>query len=152
MRRILRSLFSYFVSERETCDFCIDVLEEENVFISDFERLSIPHKKTSFTFSKSGFSLPIFGINLKNDLEFSFSYTASRNATIIYLMDDFNEKGKPQDGTLRTTLEPRVKYIMSSRITLSIFYRRTKVKPEGASRIPPTTTNEAGLDVHIAIQ
>ncbi len=105
-----------------------------------------------FSFSKSGFSLPLFGINLKNDLEFSFSYTSSRNATIIYTMDNFDEKGKPQDGTTRTTLEPRVKYIMSSRITLSIFYRRTKVEPEGASRIPPTTTNEAGLDVHIAIQ
>ncbi len=104
------------------------------------------------TFSKSGFSLPIFGINLKNDLEFTLSYTNSRNATIIYQMDNFDEKGKPQDGTTRTTLEPRIKYIMSSRITLSIFYRRTKVEPEGASRIPPTTTNEAGLDVHISIQ
>ena len=67
-------------------------------------------------------------------------------------MDNFDEKGKPQDGTTRTTFEPRVKYILSSRMTLSIFYRRTKVTPEGASRIPPTTTNEAGLDVHIAIQ
>ena len=105
-----------------------------------------------FTFSKSGFSLPLFGINLKNDLEFSLSYTNSRTATIIYTMDNFDEKGKPQDGTTRTILEPRVKYILSSRITLSIFYRRTKVEPEGGSRIPPTTTNEAGLDVHIAIQ
>jgi len=41
---------------------------------------------------------------------------------------------------------------MSSRVTLSIFYRRTSIEPEGASRIPPTITNEAGIDVHITIQ
>ena len=35
---------------------------------------------------------------------------------------------------------------------LNDFYKRTSVEPKGASRIPPTTTNEAGLDVHISIQ
>jgi hypothetical protein len=34
---------------------------------------------------------------------------------------------------------------------LSIFYKRSSVAPEGASRIPPTTSNEAGLDVSISI-
>jgi hypothetical protein len=67
-------------------------------------------------------------------------------------MDHFNANGKPLDGTTRTTLEPRIKYVMSSRVTLALFYKRTSVAPEGASRIPPTTTNVAGLDVHIAIQ
>ncbi|MBZ0199772.1 MAG: cell surface protein SprA, partial [Ignavibacteriaceae bacterium] len=103
-------------------------------------------------FSKSGFEIPLFGVSLKNDIEFSFSYTSSQNSEIIFDMDDFNEEGKPQNGTTRVTLEPRVKYTISSKVTLSIFYRRSSVTPEGASRIPPTTTNEAGLDVHIAIQ
>jgi hypothetical protein len=67
-------------------------------------------------------------------------------------MLNFIDAGTPQDGTLRTTLEPRIKYTISSKVTLSIFYRRTAVEPEGAARIPPTTTNEAGLDVHISIQ
>ena len=76
-----------------------------------------------------------------------------KNSTLIYTMgDDFNPEGKPQNGTKRVSLEPRVKYVMSSRVTLSIFYRRTTVEPEGASKIPATTTNEAGLDVHISIQ
>jgi hypothetical protein len=66
--------------------------------------------------------------------------------------ENFNEEGKPQDGTTRTTIEPRIKYVMSSRVTLSLFYKRTSVEPEGAARIPPTTTNEAGLDVNISIQ
>ncbi len=106
----------------------------------------------SISFSKSGFDLPIFGFNLKNDIEFSFSYTNSKTSTIIYNMDNFDENGLPQDGTTRVTLEPRIKYMMSSRITLALFYKRSTVTPEGASVIPPTKTNEAGLDVHITIQ
>jgi len=111
-------------------------------------------KDINFTasFSKSGFSLPIFGFDLKNDIEMSLSYTSAKNSTVLYEMENFSEKGKPQDGTTRTIIEPRIKYILSSKVTLAIFYKRTTVKPEGASRIPPTTTNEMGLDVHISIQ
>ncbi len=104
------------------------------------------------SFSKSGFSLPMFGLDLKNDIEISLSYTSAQNSVLIYEMENFNEKGKPQDGTTRTIIEPRVKYTLSSKVTLSVFFKRTTVEPEGASRIPPTTTNEAGLDVHISIQ
>ncbi len=104
------------------------------------------------SYSKSGFELPLFGVSLKNDIEFSFSYTSTKNSTIIYDFTNFTEEGTPQDGTTRTTIEPRVKYTISSKVTLSIFYRRSSVEPEGAARIPPTTTNEAGLDVHISIQ
>lgn len=110
-------------------------------------------KEISFTtsFSKSGFEIPMFGLSLKNDIEVSLSYTSSQNSIVIFEMDQFRDEGKPQDGTIRTTLEPRIKYIMSSRVTLSLFYKRTQVEPEGVSKIPPTTTNEAGLDVHISI-
>lgn len=107
----------------------------------------------SASFSKSGFEIPLFGLSLKNDLEISFSYTSGQNSSVVFDMGpDFNEEGKPQDGTTRTTIEPRIKYVMSSRVTLSLFYKRTSVEPEGAARIPPTTTNEAGLDVNISIQ
>ena len=104
------------------------------------------------SYSKSGFEIPLFGLSLKNDLEISFSFTSGQNSVVVFEMDNFKEEGKPQDGTTRTTIEPRIKYVMSSRVTLSLFYKRTSVEPEGASRIPPTTTNEAGLDVHISIQ
>jgi len=66
--------------------------------------------------------------------------------------EGFKESGTPQDGNKRVTIEPRIKYVMSARVTLSIFYKRMTVEPEGASKIPATTTNEAGLDVHISIQ
>jgi len=106
----------------------------------------------SATYSKSGFELPLFGISLKNDLEISFSYTSGKTSSVIYEMDNFKEGGTPQEGKTNTTIEPRIKYVMSSRVTLSIFYRRTSVEPEGASRLIPTTTNEAGIDLRITIQ
>ena len=103
-------------------------------------------------FSKSGFELPLFGLSLKNDIEFSFSYTSSKNTSVNYDMANYVDGGTPQDGTTRTSIEPRIKYTISSKVTLSIFYTRSSVKPDGPSRIPPTTTNSAGLDVHISIQ
>ena len=76
------------------------------------------------SYSKSGFELPIFGVSLKNDIEFSLSYTSTKNSTIIYDFTDFREAGTPQDGTTRTTLEPRIKYTISSRVTLSIILQK----------------------------
>lgn len=106
----------------------------------------------SASYSKSGFELPMFGISLKNDIEISFSYTNGQTSSVIYDMENFKEGGTPQDGKTNITIEPKIRYVMSSRVTMSIFYRRTTIQPQGASRIPPTTTNEAGVDVHIAIQ
>ncbi|MDR3668051.1 MAG: cell surface protein SprA [Ignavibacteriaceae bacterium] len=103
-------------------------------------------------FSKSGFELPLFGLFLKNDIEFSLSYTKSDNTSVNYDMSNFVAGGAPQDGTTRISMEPRIKYTLSSKVTLSIFYTRTSVQPDGPSRITPSTTNEAGLDVHISIQ
>jgi cell surface protein SprA len=106
----------------------------------------------SASYSKSGFELPLFGIALKNDIEFSLSYTLTQNSVVRYEMDNFSEAGTPQNGTTRTTIEPRIRYTISSKVTISLFYKRSTVEPEGAARISPTTTNEAGLDVNILIQ
>lgn len=106
----------------------------------------------SLSFSKSGFEIPLFGLSLKNDITVALSYTRGQNTSFIYDMNDFNEDIDPQEGLTRTQIEPNIKYVMSSRVTLSIFYRRSTVTPEGASSTPETTTNEAGLEVHISIQ
>jgi hypothetical protein len=109
----------------------------------------------SLSYTKSGFEFPLFGISLKNDIEISLSFTSGKTSSTIYYMDNkenVEKGGTPQDGKTNTVIEPKIKYVMSSRVTLSIFYRRTTVKPEGASTITATTSNEAGLDVHIAIQ
>lgn len=104
------------------------------------------------SYSKTGFDFPLFGISLKNDVEFLISYTSTSNSVVRYDMNSYTEAGVPQDGTTRTSIEPRIKYTISSKVSLAIYYKRGTVEPKGAARIPPTTTNEAGLDVNIVIQ
>ncbi len=105
----------------------------------------------SANYTKSGFEVPFLGISLRNDLNISISFTQMRNSSVVYDMLNFKEEGTPQDGTIRTTFEPRIRYVLSSRLTIAIYFRRTKIEPEGASKIPPTTTNEAGLNIHLTI-
>jgi cell surface protein SprA len=106
----------------------------------------------SATYTKTGFEIPLFGVSLKNDIEFTFSYTNSQSTSILYEMNKYKDGGIPQNGTSRITIEPRVKYTISSKVTISIFYQKTTTEPVGASRVPPITSNTAGLDVHISIQ
>lgn len=112
----------------------------------------------SASYTKSGFELPLFGLSLKNDITVSFNYTVASNEKNAYDLPDPKALNAelpppvPLDGTTRVTIEPKLKYVMSSKVTASVFYRRTTVSPKGASKIPETITNEMGLEVHIAIK
>jgi len=97
----------------------------------------------------------LFGLSLKNDVEITFTFSTTHNARRqydpTYLAS--NQEGTPLEGNTRSTMEPRVRYVLSSRVTAALFYRYTKMSPdEGGSTIPGTTTQEAGLDIRIAIQ
>lgn len=107
------------------------------------------------SFAKTGFEIPLFGVNLQNDIDISFTYslTKSTRATYEAAKNKFNAKGTPGEGQSRTQMEPRIRYVLSARVTASLYYRYTKVEPDaGGSRIPGSTSNEGGVDVHIAIQ
>jgi hypothetical protein len=111
----------------------------------------------SFTgnYSISGFEIPLFGLALTNDLDFSFSYTYSNTVrkTFPVGIQIVQQQAAQGEGSSRTVLEPRVRYVLSSRVTASLFYRYTKIAPDDlGSRIPGSTTNEGGADIHIAIQ
>ncbi|MDH4069369.1 MAG: cell surface protein SprA [Ignavibacteria bacterium] len=107
------------------------------------------------SFSKKGFEFPLFGISLNNDIDVSFSYSISKNSRRTYEVSklEFDTEGTPLEGTTRTVIEPRIKYVLSLRVNASVYYRYTKIAPDDSgSRIPGQTINEAGLDVHIAIR
>ncbi|MHB1050429.1 MAG: T9SS outer membrane translocon Sov/SprA [Bacteroidota bacterium] len=107
------------------------------------------------SYGRTGFEIPLFGLALQNDIDISFTYTYAKNSRMTYdaKAEPFNVKGTPGEGSSRTQMEPRIRYVLSSRVTASLFYRYTKIAPdEGGSRIPGSTSNEGGLDVHIAIQ
>jgi len=107
------------------------------------------------SYSRKGFEIPLFGLALNNDLDVSASYSVTANSRRTYDVArlDVNTEGEPLEGTTRTVLEPRIKYVLSLRVTASVYYRYTKITPDDSgSLIPGSTTNEAGLDIHISIQ
>lgn len=108
----------------------------------------------SANYNRRGFVIPFFGLSLSNDLDMTLSYSFSRNSRRIYDMKkDFKKDGDPLEGFSRTTLEPRIRYILSARVTGSVYYKYSKFKPDaGGSRIPGSTINEGGLDIRVAIQ
>jgi cell surface protein SprA len=107
------------------------------------------------SYSRKGFEIPLFGLALNNDVDVSFSYSVSKNSRRTYEVAklEFDTEGAPLEGSTRTVIEPRIKYVLSSRVNASVYYRHTKITPDDSgSRIPGQTINEAGLDVHISIR
>jgi cell surface protein SprA len=107
------------------------------------------------SYSRRGFEIPFFGLSLSNDIDISASYSVSKNSKRTYDVSkiDVDVRGTPLEGSTRTVLEPRIKYVLSQRVTASVYYRYTSIAPDDAgSRIPGSTTNEAGLDLQISIQ
>lgn len=108
----------------------------------------------SLTFSRRGFSIPFFGLNLSNDVDITMTYSRTKNSRKQYKPEELsiNPEGQPQDGSTRTLMEPRIRYVLSSRVTAAIFYRYTSTEPDASgSLIFGSTTNEAGIDIHISI-
>jgi hypothetical protein len=109
----------------------------------------------TLSYARRGFEFLMFGINLSNDIDIGLTYSLTKNSRRTHQVNtlETDSEGTPLEGSTRTVLEPRIRYVLSARVTASIFYRYTKVAPDqGGSTIPGTTTNEAGLDIHIAIQ
>lgn len=107
------------------------------------------------SYSRRGFEIPFFGLSLNNDLEVNASYSLTTNTRTQYEVAKLvpNYKGTTLDGSTRTVFEPRIKYVLSQRVNAAVYYRHTKITPDAqGSAIPGSTTNEAGLDIHISIQ
>lgn len=121
-----------------------------NIVQNDLTDISV-----SLDFSRQGFEFPFFGLSLSNDITVRMTYGYGKNSRRLYDLQAelFRKDGTPLEGSSRTSFEPRIQYILSSRVTASVYYKYTKIKPdEGGSRIPGSTTNEGGLDVRVAIQ
>ncbi len=104
-------------------------------------------------FRKSGFEMPFLGLTLKNDVDFSFSFSLNRSSSRTYDVNNLGSGGQPREGTMRITIEPRVRYNISQRVTSSVFYRYSRTKPDESvgSRVPGTTIHEGGLEIRITI-
>ena len=122
----------------------------QNIVQADRAEISV-----SAQFTRQGFEIPFFGLALMNDIDISLTYGYTKDSKRVYDLkaDPFRPEGTPLEGQSQTRIEPRIRYILSSRVTASVYYKYMKLKPdEGGSRIPGSTTNEGGLDIRVAIQ
>jgi cell surface protein SprA len=105
------------------------------------------------TYSRQGFEIPFFGVSLMNNIDLTCTYGYSHNASVSYDFNAFQKDGLPMNGLGNTSIEPRIRYTLSERITASVYYRYSRIAPDaGGSNTPGSTTNEGGVDVHVLIQ
>ncbi len=112
-------------------------------------------QEISFTasYGRRGFAIPLFGLSMSNDIDISLTFSRANNERRTFENLLVSIEGKTDDGATRTSFEPRIRYVLSSRVTAALFYRHSKVSPnEAGSLTPGTTTNEAGIDINISIR
>ncbi len=103
-------------------------------------------------YQKQGLSLPFLGLNFKNNISISASYSVSQTTSYSYQLQNISGGSTPIDGTSQISLDLQFQYSLSSQVTASLYYKNTRIVPTApGSPIPGTTTNEAGVNVHVSI-
>lgn len=103
------------------------------------------------SYLRRGVSLRFLGLDLQNDMEFTFNTQIRRNLRAQYDVLDFKgADGSVVDGTTTITIEPRARYTISNRVTASAFVRYEGNFSEGAAN-PGFSTTQVGMDVRLSI-
>lgn len=107
--------------------------------------------QTEVRYQRRGLKLPLFGMNLKNDVEFSFAFTYGRTQRKRFNLTDFKPEGN-NDGSTRISLRPNIRYSLSNTVTASAFlsYEATIPDEEGSRDISRSTT-KVGIDLRVGI-
>ncbi len=149
-KKLLKGNFSGNFKYNTTTSYDLNVATQTpNIMSTLSQEISL-----TLSYSRRGFSFPLFGLDLSNDIEVSMNFKYTKNSRRRYepMLLSVNQEGIPMEGQVRTQLEPRIRYVLSSRVTASLFYTYIKTAPDAAgSRVIGTTSNEAGLDIHISI-
>ncbi len=104
-------------------------------------------------FSKTGFSLPLFGLSLQNDIQFALTVSKSLNEPINYEYGTGIPVPVSGNGSSVTTINPSVQYSLSSKVSMQLFYKYINTQPTGTTvTTVPRTSKEGGLNVRITIQ
>ncbi|MFM8473566.1 MAG: cell surface protein SprA, partial [Candidatus Kapaibacterium sp.] len=105
------------------------------------------------SYAMRGFSFPLLGLDLKNDVEFSFNstYRRSNRATFSLAKQDTAAAGGSElDGSTMIMIEPRARYSVNNRLTATAFVKYTGNFTTGAAN-PGFSTTEVGVEVRLAI-
>jgi cell surface protein SprA len=102
-------------------------------------------------YTRTGLKLSIFGIDLKNEIEFTTDFTMSRQNTKRYNLTDFREEGN-NDGSTRISFRPAIRYSVSRTVDATGFvsYEATIPDEEGSRDISRSTL-KVGVDLRLKI-
>lgn len=103
-------------------------------------------------YTMDGFEFPLFGIILKNELEFSCLMSYKMNKTSTYDITALNnpDAGRTLDGNTQVIVEPRATYSISNAVRASAFVRYEGTFNEGAGT-PGFTTIQVGFDLRVSL-
>lgn len=105
-------------------------------------------------YTQKGFTFSLLGLDLQNDLDYSFYFSwknTGRAAFNLLKPESLDgNQGTPVQGNTVLTVEPRVRYSMSNRVTASFFVRYEATLTEGAAQ-PGFSTTQVGFDFRLAL-
>ena len=94
------------------------------------------------------------GLSLKNNIEYSFLFSIKDNSRATFDVSDEasldGNEGRELQGDTQITLEPRIRYSISNRVTASFFFRYDATLTAGAAN-PGFSTTQVGLDLRISL-
>ncbi len=107
--------------------------------------------ETQFSYQRRGLNLPLFGLNLKNDVEFTLAFSYARSNRKRFDLTNFTPDGN-NDGSTRLNFRPSARYTLSNTVQASAFlqYEATIPDAEGSREIRRSTT-KVGVDLRIGI-
>jgi len=94
------------------------------------------------------------GLSLKNNIEYSFLFSIKDNSRATFDVSDEaslnGNDGRELQGDTQITIEPRIRYSISNRVTASFFLRYDATVTAGAAN-PGFSTTQVGLDLRISL-
>lgn len=120
---------------------------------ANVQSISTSEWSVNANFTKSGFSIPLFGLSLQNDISFALTLSNSKNEPTNYEFGTGVKVPVIGNGSSITTINPSIQYSLSSKVSMQLFYKYISTNPTGQSvTTVPSTSNEGGLNIRITIQ
>ena len=103
------------------------------------------------SYLRRAMSLKFLGLDLTNDMEFTFLAQVRQSLQSRYEIDEYPAlESRTVNGTTQITIEPRARYTISNRVTASAFVRYEGNFSEGATT-PGFSSTQVGVDVRLSI-
>ncbi|MER3328138.1 MAG: hypothetical protein RIF34_01065, partial [Candidatus Kapaibacterium sp.] len=121
---------------------------------SIIEKTSTNEISAQANYTMKSLEWEFLGLSLKNNIEYSFLFSIKDNSRATFDVSDEaslqDNDGRELQGDTQITIEPRIRYSISNRVTASFFFRYDATITAGAAN-PGFSTTQVGLDLRISL-